>query len=138
MIKHFLGAAAVIFSLSACQNHTAIDNSTSLVGSWHIESVLSAPTIDYSPAKLIFSENGQLNGNTSCNPFMGSYIFENNVLTLSTAGATRKACIEALMTQEQKVMQAMPLVMSASIAQGKLRLVDQNNKTIMVLSKLTK
>ncbi|MCW3173194.1 META domain-containing protein [Shewanella subflava] len=138
MIKHFLGAAAVIFSLSACQSHSVIDNSTSLIGTWHIESVLSAPTIDYSPAKLIFTENGQLSGNTSCNPFMGHYTFEDNILTLSPAGSTRKACIEALMTQEQKVMKAMPLIKSASINQGKLRLVDQNNQTIMVLSKLTK
>ena len=138
MIKHFLGAAVVIFALSACQSHSAIDNSTSLIGSWHIESVLSAPTIDYSPAKLIFSENGQLSGNTSCNSFMGNYTFEDDILTLSPAGTTRKACIEALMNQEQKVMQAMPLVKSASISQGKLRLADQNNQPIIVLSKLTK
>ncbi|WP_434928385.1 META domain-containing protein [Shewanella sp. HL-SH8] len=138
MIKHFLGAAAVIFSLSACQSYSDIDNTTTLVGQWHIESVLSEPTIDYSPAKLVFSDNGQLTGNTSCNPFMGQYSLKNDLLTLSPAGSTRKACIEALMVQEQRVMQALPLVYSAKLNQNKLRLVNKSGQTIMVLSKLNK
>lgn len=138
MIKHFLGAAAVIFSLSACQSYSDIDSTTTLIGQWHIESVQSESTIDHSPAKLVFTANGQLTGSTSCNNFIGEYSLKNDLLTLSPAGSTRKACIEALMVQEQRIMQALPLVHTAQFNQNKLRLVNKSGKTIMVLSKLSK
>ncbi|MCL1141262.1 META domain-containing protein [Shewanella gaetbuli] len=136
MIKHFLSAAAVIFSLSACQSTSEIETET-LIGQWHIESVLSQPTIDYSPAKLVFDEQGKLVGNTSCNPFMGQYTLKNDVLTLNPAASTRKACIEALMTQERNVMQTLPKVHGAKFNRSRLLLVNEEGETIMVLSRLT-
>ena len=46
-----------------------------------------------------------------------------------------KACVDALMAQEQRVMQAMPQVTQAEMAKGKLLLKGADDKTVFVLSK---
>ena len=46
-----------------------------------------------------------------------------------------KACVDALMAQEQRVMQAMPEISQAAMSKGKLLLQDADSKTLMVLSK---
>ncbi|MCE9677740.1 META domain-containing protein [Shewanella sp. AS1] len=128
----FVACAAL---LTACQSPSSSDHKDlEIMGTWHIEKVQDKGVIDYSPAQLTFGEDGKLSGNNSCNQFIGQYQLDGNQLTLTPAGSTMKACVEALMDQEQRVMQALTTVTQASISKGKLRLKDADNKTQLILS----
>lgn len=135
MIKQTLILGTLLIGLSACQSPSVTPN-LELVGTWHVEVALAQPVIDYSPAQLTFADDGMLSGNNSCNNFFGTYQQAGNQLSLSPKGNTMKACVDALMRQEQNVMTAMPKVVSANMAQGKLLLSDANGETVLVLSKM--
>jgi heat shock protein HslJ len=47
-----------------------------------------------------------------------------------------KACVDSLMQQEHKVMQAMPLVAKAKLQQGRLTLLSSDDKAVLVLSQV--
>ncbi|WP_119977679.1 META domain-containing protein [Shewanella algidipiscicola] len=136
MSKKILFIASALLGLSACQTSTSVDTPTiAIEGTWHIEAAQGQSVIDYSPAQLIFAADGTLSGNNSCNQFFGQYKLEGTQLTLSPAGSTMKACIEALMSQEQRVMQAMSKITTAESANGKLLLKDAEGEAQLVLSK---
>ncbi|EDQ00950.1 META domain-containing protein [Shewanella benthica] len=135
-VKSFL-IATTFFALSACQSTAEPEFlEIELTGTWHIEVIAGHPVIDYSPAQLIFSPEGKLSGNNSCNSFFGEYSLQGSSITLSPEGSTMKACVDALMDQEQRVMTAMPRVISGQIVKSQLVLKDANGKTQFVLSKL--
>ncbi|MCL1140120.1 META domain-containing protein [Shewanella pneumatophori] len=136
MIKQSFIVAGLLLGLAACQStpQTQVED-LAIEGTWHIETAAGKPVIDYSPAELIFAADGKLTGNNSCNNFFGSYTIDGQALTLQPAGNTMKACVDALMAQEQRVMQAMPQVAQAEMAKGKLLLKDADDKTVFVLSK---
>ncbi|NRB22720.1 META domain-containing protein [Shewanella sp.] len=135
-LKSFL-IATTFFALSACQSTAGPEPlAIELTGTWHIEVIAGDPVIDYSPAQLIFSQEGKLSGNNSCNSFFGEYSQQGSSITLSPTGSTMKACVDALMEQEQRVMTAMPKVTSGQIVKNQLVLQDANGKTQFVLSKL--
>jgi heat shock protein HslJ len=135
-IKSFVISAALI-GLTACQSSDVAQvQDIELQGTWNIEVVADKPVIDYSPAQLIFAEEGNLSGNNSCNNFFGSYTIDGDNVRLMPAGNTMKACVDALMDQEQRVMAAMPEVTNASLAKGKLLLKDAKGNTQLVLSRL--
>jgi len=135
-IKSYAIAAALL-GLTACQSTIETQpQDIALQGSWHIEVVTQRPVIDYSPAQLTFAPDGKLTGNNSCNNFFGQYSIDGNKVTLTPAGNTMKACVDALMDQERRVMAAMPEVVTGELAQGKLLLKDAAGNTQLVLSKI--
>ncbi|BCV56966.1 heat-shock protein HslJ [Shewanella algae] len=137
MIKKTFAAAALLFGLAACQTTPDTQGQyLPLEGSWHVESIMGQPTIDYSPAQLVFTNDGKLSGNNSCNNFFGTYSQEGQKLKLSPAGSTMKACVDALMAQEQLVMQALPQVTQGEVSNGKLLLKSDDGKVLLQLSSL--
>lgn len=137
MFKHSLIISTLLLGLTACQStdSTTIDT-LDLQGKWRIEQVQGQPTVDYSPASISFDTDGKLHGNNSCNNFFGQYQQQGQQLTLTPGGSTMKACVNALMQQEQKVMQAMPLVTKAQLTHGMLTLLGEDGKSVLVLSKI--
>ncbi|ABI70501.1 META domain-containing protein [Shewanella frigidimarina] len=135
MIKHILGATVIFLGLSACQSHTQIVSNEQLIGTWHVEVVLDTPTINNSPATLVFAPNGELTGNNSCNQFFGRYTQQGHLLQLAPSGSTMKACIDSLITQEAELMQAISLVQQVDFSKGKLNLLSLNGDTLLVLTK---
>lgn len=137
MLKKTFILGALLLGITACQSADIAPNDTiPLEGRWHIEMVQGQPTIDYSPAQIIFEAEGKLHGNNSCNNFFGQYTQQGEELKLSPAGSTMKACVDALMQQEHKVMQAMPLVTKAKLVQGRLTLLNSDDKPVLVLSQM--
>ncbi|MFV7771812.1 META domain-containing protein [Shewanella marisflavi] len=136
MFKKCIFIATTLLGLSACQSVSILDNEDlDILGTWHIEATQGKPVIDYSPAQLVFAADGALSGNNSCNQFFGQYQLDGRSLTLSPAGNTMKACVDALMQQEQKVMQSMSMVTQGTLTKGKLLLSDADGNTVLVLSK---
>lgn len=139
MLKQTFILGALLLGITACQSADIAPNDTiPLEGRWHIEMVQGQPTIDYSPAQITFEAEGKLHGNNSCNNFFGQYTQQGEELKLSPAGSTMKACVDALMQQEHKVMQSMPLVTKAKLVQGRLTLLNSDDKPVLVLSQMKK
>ncbi|WP_025819270.1 META domain-containing protein [Shewanella marina] len=136
MIKQALVIGALALGLAGCQSAPDSQAQIELQGNWHVESAMGKPVIDYSPAQLNFEADGNLTGNNSCNNFFGQYSINGDQVKLMPAGNTMKACVEALMAQEQRVMQAMPEVTTAKMVQGKLELNNAAGKTVLVLSRI--
>ena len=141
MIKHILGATVIFLGLSACQSQPQIVSNEQLMGqlmgSWHVDVVLDTPTINNSPANLVFAPNGQLTGNNSCNQFSGYYAQHGNLLQLAPSDSTMKACVDSLMTQEVDLMKAISLVQKIDFSKGKLNLLSKKGDTLLVLTKQT-
>lgn len=137
MIKKTLLVGTMLAALAGCQSAPQSPSAPlQLVGNWKIESVMGQPTVDYSPAELNFAADGKLSGNNSCNNFFGQYSLQGDKLTLNPGGTTMKACVDALMAQEQMVNQAMPMVQTAQMNQGILELKGENGKVLLTLTKL--
>ncbi|GLP97269.1 META domain-containing protein [Paraferrimonas sedimenticola] len=138
-MKRLTITALLLSSLFGCasQSDSATEAKTlDLQGNWHIEYIGDMPVIDYSPAKVMFQEEGKLSGNTSCNQFFGSYQQQGESLTISPAGTTMKACVDALMEQEQRTMQALSKVTQARMNKGRLEFLDQASGVVMILTKM--
>lgn len=97
MIKPILCATGLLFGPSACQTQPQIVTQQQLLGTWNVDVVVDIPAIYNSPANIVFSRDGQLSGNNSCNQFFGHYVQQGSQLQMATQGATMKACIDALM-----------------------------------------
>lgn len=89
----------------------AHDTTAELVGdAWVIETIAGRGVIDNSPARLEFLDNGRLVGNASCNQLMGDYERTDGGLSIEPAGTTMKACPEALMNQERRLLDLLPQI----------------------------
>jgi len=87
--------------------------------------------VDNSLASLIFLPGGRLAGNASCNDLIGQYSADGMSLTLTPAGVTMMACPEALMAQEQKLLEALGAVERYAIDKyGRLILTTVSGDTI--------
>jgi len=101
----------------------------SLVGTtWQIEDIDRSGIVDRSMVTLQFPEEGRVAGSTGCNRYFGSVAIENGRLSFSQMGSTRRACVPALMEQEQRFLQAMQRVSSYWIDEGLLFLSDENGE----------
>ena len=105
---------------------------TALFGEeWKIEDIGGAGVIDDSSATLVFLPDGGLTGRATCNHFGTSYTIVGPAMTISPVGSTRMACPEALMNQEQTLLQLLPTVHSFGIdASGALVLTTADGQTI--------
>ncbi len=103
-----------------------------LVGrEWRIEDVEGMGVIDFSHATLQFSADGSLSGSATCNRLIGSYEATGDVITIAPAGATMMACPEALMLQEQRILDLLPKIERYVIDEtGALILIASDGRTI--------
>lgn len=107
-----------------------------LVGEWRVEEITGAPVIAGSETSIGFDLDGSMHGNASCNRFFGGFSLTGEGLTLSPGGATMMACLDGLMEQEQKFLAALEQVSRfESLADGGLRLVGVDGKTVLALRK---
>jgi heat shock protein HslJ len=60
-------------------------------------------------------KDGQVSGSAGCNQFHGKYSTDGNKLTLGPLATTRRACEEALMTQEREFLAALASAVTWSI-----------------------
>ncbi|GGD10516.1 HslJ [Halopseudomonas salina] len=77
---------------------------------WQIQEVANKEVIDSTTVTIEFSEGGRVSGGTGCNRFMGGYDLTGEGLTFRQVGSTMMACRDALMTQEQGVLDALEQV----------------------------
>ena len=103
-----------------------------LIGAeWVIEDIGGRGVIDNSHAALEFLPDGRLAGSGGCNRLIGSYTQDADKLSIKPVGTTMMACPVALMEQERRLVELLPLVTGYEIdATGALRLSAGEGKSI--------
>jgi CubicO group peptidase (beta-lactamase class C family) len=116
----------------AVADHLIAHDDMPLLGrEWRIEDVEGMGVIDFSNATLHFMSDGTLAGNATCNRLIGSYEIEGDALTVAPTGATMMACPEALMAQEQRILDLLPKIERYVIDEtGALILIAADGRTI--------
>lgn len=106
-----------------------------LVGEWRIELIGGKPVISGSETTLAFDVDGSMHGNAACNRFFGGYALTGESLTLSPAGATRMACENELMDQEDRFLSALEQVVRfGRTATGQLQLFGADGSVVLTAS----
>ena len=74
---------------------------------WRLEDLAGAGVVDRVQATLEFPSEGRASGNGSCNRFNGVVTIDGSSIQFGGIAATRKACVEAAMNQEERYFAAL-------------------------------
>ena len=74
---------------------------------WRLEDLAGDGVVDDAEATLEFVDGGRVAGNTSCNRFTGTITLTGDAISFGPLATTRRACPEALMTQEATYLAAL-------------------------------
>jgi heat shock protein HslJ/uncharacterized membrane protein len=74
---------------------------------WRLENLAGAGVLDRAQATLEFPSEGRASGNGSCNRFNGVVTIEGDAINFGGLATTRKACLEAVMRQEDAYLAAL-------------------------------
>jgi heat shock protein HslJ len=79
-----------------------------LIGtSWRAEDIGGRGVIDSAQTTITFDAEGRVAGSGGCNRYFGPVTVESSTISFGDLGATRMACVPALMDQEQKFFDAL-------------------------------
>ena len=92
---------------------------------WQVEDIDNGGIIDSSHVTLQLSAEGRVNGYTGCNQYFGSVNMEAGSFQVDNTGSTRRACVPAIMQQEQQFLQALHDVRRYEMDGEFLRLYDE-------------
>ncbi len=84
---------------------------------WRLEDLDKAGIIDRSRITLLLGEDGRASGMAGCNRYTTGYALDGTALTVDARiASTRMACVaDALMYQEQRFFELLPLMQEAKI-----------------------
>ena len=127
---------AVAFSLvGIICSASAFAQSGAMAGRWLVEDIGGQGVLDRVQTTLELTADGAFQGSGGCNTYSGQAKIDGNAITFDRPVSTRKACISAVMGQENKFFKALESVRSWKRDQhGKLLLVDGAGKEIMRLT----
>ena len=132
-----LAVLAAATMLSACATTGPGANGMSPVaalqaGEWKVTQIAGAPIVRDSQPTLMFGSDGRLGGSASCNRIIVTYTVDGGNLLISPAGATMMACPPAVMEQERRVLDLLPMMTTFSImSDGSLVLGSLNGQQIV-------
>jgi heat shock protein HslJ len=75
--------------------------------SWLAETIMGRPVIDYAASTVTFDADGRVHGSGGCNRYFGTSTIAAAQLSFGPLGATKMACVPALMDQESRFFQAL-------------------------------
>lgn len=99
---------------------------------WLVEDIAGHGVIDRAQTTLSFDAAGRISGSTGCNRYTGVATRDGAALRFGQLATTKRACVPALMDQEQKFSQAMQDVRSYAVAaNGLLYLNGENGASLL-------
>jgi putative lipoprotein len=102
---------------------------------WLVEDIGGRGVIDRAQTTISFDAPGRVSGSTGCNRYTGVATFEGEALRFGQLATTRRACVPALMDQEQKFNKAMEDVRGYAVAtNGLLHLRGANGEILLRLA----
>jgi len=108
-------------------------------GSWRLASFgeggAAQPPAAGSPVTLEFDAWGRAAGSSGCNRFTGPYATERSgSLSFGRLASTRRACLEPLMSQETRFLQALERTTGYLLRRGTLKLTDAAGQVLLVFT----
>ena len=74
---------------------------------WRLLDLPGTGALAGNPVTLAFSADGTVSGNASCNQFHGTATVTGSSVSFGPIATTKKACAEAVMSQEQRYLEAL-------------------------------
>ena len=106
-----LAAAALLAGCAA----TAPAPATDIHGTWVIEQARAEPILDKRRARLVLDRDGRLSGHNSCNAMNASFTLEGDRIRIGPVATSRMACPELLREQEDRILTALELAVTARV-----------------------
>jgi putative lipoprotein len=98
--------------LGACG--PSVSTETAIIGPWRVEDVNSGGVIDSSRLEIQFDAGGRVFGHAGCNTFTGQYTRNRAAIDIGPLASTERACADALMLQEARVLHSLGAVTAPS------------------------
>ncbi|MFN0038853.1 MAG: YbaY family lipoprotein [Burkholderiales bacterium] len=132
-----IAAAALVLSMVNASAHAA---GMGIEGTaWLVEDIAGRGVIDRAQTTINFDSAGRVSGSTGCNRYTGVATRDGEALRFGQLATTRRACVPALMDQEQKFNQAMQDVRFYMVAtNGLLHLRGANGEALLRLAPMPK
>jgi heat shock protein HslJ/membrane-bound inhibitor of C-type lysozyme len=125
-------AAALVLLMSATRAQGAIAGIEGTT--WLVEDIAGRGVIDRAQTTISFDAQGRVSGSTGCNRFTGVATLEGEALRFGQLSRTQRACVPALMDQEQEFLTAIEAVRGYSVAaNGLLHLRGANAEPLLRL-----
>jgi len=127
-------AVATALGLAACSltDDSPDELAERLYGrTWIAEEVAGQPVVGGAEPSLSVAADGKVNGNTGCNGYFGSVIIDGEAMAFGNLGATRKACPEPTMSQEDRLLRALDSTRGYRLQDGSLMLLDGAGGTLV-------
>lgn len=115
--------------LFSCSSIKKIDNQN-ILGKWNISLIRNVKIPKEVDAHLKFEMEGKLGGNASCNNYFATYKVDENELSISQGGSTKKLCFGKLNNYEFLFLQSLPLVASFKTVKNSLTLLSKEGKVL--------
>lgn len=122
-------AAVAALFVTACAAPPAAPD---VHGAWVIEQARSEPIIDKRRARLVLGRDGRLSGHNSCNAMNGSFTLEGDRIRIGPIATTRMACAELQREQEDRILSALELAVTARVRpDGLLEIRDADGRGLL-------
>ena len=123
-----LAAAALLAACTSAPPAPASD----IHGTWVIEQARAEPILDKRRARLVLGRDGRLSGHNSCNAMNGSFTLEGDRIRIGPIATTRMACPELLREQEDRILTALELAVTARVRpDGLLEIRDADGRGLL-------
>jgi heat shock protein HslJ len=129
--RHGWLAASLLLAVTACAGgETAGPPAPSgppealLDGTWRAEEIGGEKGLAAAQPTLRFTADGQAGGSGGCNTYAGPVSIDGDAMTFGRLASTRKACLPALLDQEQKFFIALAGARTFSVEGSQLTLRD--------------
>ncbi len=99
--------ALIVLTLAGCSTEQAAPAIELRGSAWQAEDIDQGGIIDNSVATIEFGSDGRVSGSTGCNRYFGSVTRADGHFSLSEVGSSRRACVPAIMNQEQRFLDAL-------------------------------
>jgi heat shock protein HslJ/uncharacterized lipoprotein YbaY len=133
VIAASIAAAALVLPMASASAQVA---GSSIDGTaWLVEDIAGRGVIDRAQTTISFDTAGRVSGSTGCNRYTGVATRDGEALRFGQLATMRRACVPALMDQEQKFSQAMQDVRSyVAATNGLLHLHGANGEPLLRLA----
>lgn len=115
----------------------AAEPARTVAGTWVIAQARAEPLLDRRLARLVFGPDGRVSGHTSCNTLTARYTLDGDRLAIGPVATTRRLCPELQREQEDRVLTALELAVSARVRpDGLLELRDAEGRGVLRATRL--
>lgn len=103
---------------------------------WLAEDIGGGGVIDNAQTTLTITAEGRAEGSGGCNRFSGPVSIDGDAMTFGHIASTRKACVPALLDQEQKFLIALAGTRSYTLDASALTLLDASGRPVVRLTRM--